>query len=192
MTKEETQSETALPTEQVDTAGESTENAATETAAEPTTDTTTEDKKDEVQTVGTKRDGSSEEGEPDSSSTPKRAKIAQPPVVSSLLVDVDEYTLDAPPTGDNADDDRIDTRSLILFGLHPLVKEEPLKKMCEKFGEIISIGVRSAFASRYGHVEFASVEQAKEAYRALNGATLLHKPILVQPTKSEAAAAPSS
>eukprot|EP00428_Durinskia_dybowskii_P055056 CAMPEP_0170317616 /NCGR_PEP_ID=MMETSP0116_2-20130129/59482_1 /TAXON_ID=400756 /ORGANISM="Durinskia baltica, Strain CSIRO CS-38" /LENGTH=55 /DNA_ID=CAMNT_0010570267 /DNA_START=1 /DNA_END=171 /DNA_ORIENTATION=- len=53
------------------------------------------------------------------------------------------------------------------------------------------MGVRSAFASRYGHVEFASVEQAKDAYRALNGATLLHKAILVQPTKSEAAVAAS-
>lgn len=164
--------------------------------------------KEEVQTVGQKRnledssivdnttvsrsDDAKGEADTASPSPIKRAKIAHPPAVSSLLVDVEEYTLDAPPTAENTDDARIDTPSLILFGLHPLVKEPPLRKMCEKYGEIISMGVRSAFASRYGHVEFASVEQAKDAYRALNGATLLHKPLLVQPTKSEAAAANSA
>jgi RNA recognition motif-containing protein len=70
-----------------------------------------------------------------------------------------------------------------LFGLHPLVKEPPLKKMCEKYGHVQQLGVRSAFASRYGHVEFGTVQQAKDAYKALNGAKLLQKPLLVQPVK---------
>jgi RNA recognition motif. (a.k.a. RRM, RBD, or RNP domain) len=116
---------------------------------------------------------------------PKKAKIAMPPAVASHLVDVDEYILDEPPPADsNQDDSKIDTPNIILFGLHPLVREPPLKKMCEHYGEIQSVSVRSAFASRYGHIEFASVQEAKAAYRALNGAKLLHKAILVQPTKS--------
>lgn len=116
---------------------------------------------------------------------PKKAKIAMPPPVASHLVDVDEYTLDEPPPVDaNQDDSKIDTPNIILFGLHPLVREPPLKKLCEHYGQIQAVSVRSAFASRYGHIEYASVEEAKAAYRALNGAKLLHKSILVQPTKS--------
>jgi RNA recognition motif. (a.k.a. RRM, RBD, or RNP domain) len=136
--------------------------------------------------IGTSATTDEEEDETDSKPPPpKKAKIAMPPPVASNLVDVDEYTLDEPlPTDSNQDDSRIDTPNIILFGLHPLVREPPLKKLCEHFGQVKTISVRSAFASRYGHVEFETVEEAKEAFRALNGAKLLHKALLVQPTKS--------
>jgi hypothetical protein len=115
----------------------------------------------------------------------KKARIAMPPAVASSLLEVDEYTLDEPTAAENTDaEDRIDTPSIILFGLHPLIREPPLKKMCEKYGQVKTIGVRSAFASRYGHVEYSSIEEARCAYKALNGAKLLHKAILVQPTKA--------
>jgi hypothetical protein len=156
-------------------------------------------------------------------SPPKRAKIAIPPAIPSILLDVDEYKLDespdAPPsittsttsseesstatatatattTSDpttssttttttttpmNADVDRINTPNLILFGLHPLVKEKPLQKLCEHYGTVTSMTVRSAFANRYGHVGYETIEQARTAYVALNGAKLFTKTILVQP-----------
>jgi RNA recognition motif. (a.k.a. RRM, RBD, or RNP domain) len=109
-------------------------------------------------------------------SPPKKAKI-------EMTDDVDEYTLDAPPATANTDDSKIETPNIILFGLNPFVKESPLRKMCEHYGTVKTIAVKSTFASRYGHVEYATVEQAKKAYNALNGASLLQKQILVQPTK---------
>lgn len=136
--------------------------------------------------IATSATSDEEEDETDSRPPPpKKAKIAMPPPVASHLVDVDEYTLDEPlPTDSNQDDSRIDTPNIILFGLHPLVREPPLKKLCENFGLVKAITVRSAFASRYGHIEYETVEEAKGAFRALNGAKLLHKALLVQPTKS--------
>jgi RNA recognition motif. (a.k.a. RRM, RBD, or RNP domain) len=125
-------------------------------------------------------------------SPPKKAKIAimSPAAAAAVAAackdDVDEYTLDAPPTSENTDDAKIDSPNIILFGLHPLVKESPLRKMCEQYGTVQTIAVKSAFSSRYGHVEFATVDQAKKAYNALNGASLLQKQILVQPTKGQA------
>lgn len=162
--------------------------ATDETSSEQPTDETTtakqprdsEDKADEDET------DTKEEAAP----APKKAKIAMPPAVDSNLVNVEEYTLDddgATPSDNSQDDSKIETPSIILFGLHPLVREPPLRKLCEHYGEIQTMSVRSAFASRYGHVEFATVEQAKQAYRALNGAKLLHKAILVQPTKASPA-----
>jgi RNA recognition motif-containing protein len=84
----------------------------------------------------------------------------------------DEYTLDAPPPETSTNEARI--------------REPPLKKMCERYGTVEAIGVRSAFASRYGHVEYSTVQEAQTAYKALNGAKLLHKIMLVQPTKPSA------
>lgn len=114
----------------------------------------------------------------------KKAKIAMPPAVSSLQLNVDKYTLDSPPSSDANQDasTKIETPALMVFGLHPLVKEEPLKKLCEEYGSPIqSFGVRSAFASRYCHLEYTSVDQAQAAYAALNGAKLFQKALLVQP-----------
>ncbi|KAG7337423.1 RNA recognition motif containing protein [Nitzschia inconspicua] len=123
-------------------------------------------------------------------SAPKKAKIAMPPAVSSSLVDVEKYELDSPLSeadqpSDEDTESKITSSGLILFGLHPLVRESPLKKMCEEYGVVVNLTVRSTFASRYGHVEFESVDAARKCYQALNGAKLLHKAILVQPSKAE-------
>lgn len=147
------------------------------------------------------KDGEDGPGEPSSAPPvpspppPKRAKIAMPPAVPAALLDVDEYQLDEPAPsvvsdeatadagaapGDDVDS-KIVTPNLILFGLHPLVREAPLRKMCERYGTVTSMTVRSAFANRYGHVGYETVGQAKAAYIALNGAKLLHKTLLVQP-----------
>jgi hypothetical protein len=128
-----------------------------------------------------------------SKSLQKKAKIAMPPSVEASLLDVEKYELDPTPEGSSdegkkEDDEtianKITTPSLMLFGLHPLVKESPLQKLCETYGTVKDMSVRSAFASRYGHVEFETVEQARTCYKALNGAKLLHKAILVQPGSS--------
>lgn len=113
----------------------------------------------------------------------KKAKIAMPPAVSALQLDVEKYALDQPPASDaNQDKTKISTPALMVFGLHPLVKEKPFKKLCEDFGTPIqSFGVRSAFASRYCHLEYSTVDQAQAAYVALNGAKLFQKALLVQP-----------
>ncbi|KAL3905399.1 MAG: hypothetical protein SGARI_004481 [Bacillariaceae sp.] len=117
-----------------------------------------------------------------------------PPPVSDNIMNVDKYTLDdveGPPaesSSKESDDDiakKITSPCLILFGLHPLIREPPLKKMCEDYGKIVDITVRSAFANRYGHVEFETVEEARTCYKALHGAKLLHKAIMVQPSKPQ-------
>ena len=133
-----------------------------------------------------KRKHSSDESKTQASESPsaKKTKIAMPPAVSSLQLNVDKYTLDSPPSSDANQDasTKIETPALMVFGLHPLVKEEPLKKLCEEYGSPIqSLGVRSAFASRYCHLEYTSVDQAQAAYAALNGAKLFQKALLVQP-----------
>jgi RNA recognition motif-containing protein len=159
----------------------------------PTTATNVEADANATATKAADSEENEESAEPSPS---KKAKIATtiPPAAAAAAAtmltndDVDEYTLDAPPTRDNTtDDSKIDTPNIILFGLHPLIKESPLKKMCEHYGTVQTIAVKSAFASRYGHVEFATVDQAKKAYNALNGASLLQKQILVQPTKGQKA-----
>jgi hypothetical protein len=125
--------------------------------------------------------------------TTKKAKIAMPPAVASSLLDVEKYELDPPDEKAEREDDeeeeetdemiatKITTPNLILFSLHPLIKESPLQKLCEDYGTVKDMTVRSAFASRYGHVEFETVDEARRCYKALNGAKLLHKAILVQP-----------
>ena len=164
--------------------------ADSEEGAEATTTTkTTADA-----TVGEKRSSTTENNVDGSdgkkaSPTPKKAKIAMPPSVASTLLDVEKYELD--PVGpddkprEEEDDEaiaaKITTPNLILFSLHPLIKESPLQKLCESYGTVKSITVRSAFASRYGHVEFDTVEEARACYKAINGRKLLHKAILVQP-----------
>jgi RNA recognition motif. (a.k.a. RRM, RBD, or RNP domain) len=156
---------------------------ASDNTATPTTATNGEAANDSTVATSTEK----ESADP---SPPKKAKLemmpapaAAPSTAKTLTDDVDEYTLDAPPATANTDDSRIEMPSIILFGLHPLVKESPLRKMCEQYGTVKTIAVKSAFASRYGHVEFATVDEAKTAYNALNGASLLQKQILVQPTK---------
>lgn len=128
----------------------------------------------------------------------KRAKIAMPPAVAPSLLDVDEYQIEMGDDEDmiekqkkqNEDDvsvgKKITNPSLILFGLHPLIKEGPLKKTLEKFGSVTSIAVRSAFASRYGSVTYATTEEAQSAYKALNGFSIFHKKMLVQPGQQAA------
>jgi len=118
----------------------------------------------------------------------KKAKIAMPPAVSSSLTDVDKYKLESPPPPNNTNqqdvEEKIVTSNLMLFGLHPLIKESPLKNMLEDYGKVQSITVRSAFASRYGHVSFEKVDEARKCYVAINGAKLLHKTFLVQPSSA--------
>lgn len=122
---------------------------------------------------------------------PKKAKIAMPPKVSSSLMDVEKYKLEVPPPEDNTNEadvtKKITTANLMLFGLHPLIREGPLKKMLEDYGTVQAITVRSAFASRYGHVSFATVEEAQKCYVAIHGAKLLHKTFLVQPSMASPA-----
>lgn len=96
--------------------------------------------------------------------------------------EVEAYKIDEPPEKPSTDDERIDSPAVVLFGLHPLVKEAPLSKLLETFGVLKSCSVRMAFASRYSSVEFETTEQAKAAYRALNNAKVMGKPVLVQPT----------
>lgn len=121
---------------------------------------------------------------------PKKAKIAMPPSVSSSLTDVEKYTLECPPPSDNTNEEdakkKITTPNLMLFGLHPLIREKPLQKMLEEHGKVLSITVRSAFASRYGHITFETVEEARKCYTAIHGAKLLHKAFLVQPSMAAA------
>ncbi len=127
-----------------------------------------------------------EDGNSSEASKPKKAKIAMPPAVSSSLMDVEKYKLEAPPPENNTNETdvikKITTANLMLFGLHPLIKAEPLKKMLEDYGSVQAITVRSAFASRYGHVSFSTVEEAQKCYVAIHGAKLLHKAFLVQPS----------
>ena len=127
----------------------------------------------------------------DDGSKPKKAKIAMPPAVSSSLMDVEKYKLESPPPENNTNEadviKKITTANLMLFGLHPLIKAEPLKKMLEDYGSVQAITVRSAFASRYGHVSFATVEEAQKCYVAIHGAKLLHKTFLVQPSMASPA-----
>lgn len=99
--------------------------------------------------------------------------------------EVEAYKIDEPPEKPSTDDERIDSPAVVLFGLHPLVKEAPLSKLLETFGVLKSCSVRMAFASRYSSVEFETTEQAKAAYRALNNAKVMGKPVLVQPTVSK-------
>jgi len=117
---------------------------------------------------------------------PKKAKIAMPPSVSSSVLNVEKYKLESPPPENNTNaadvTKKITTANLMLFGLHPLVKANPLQKMLEDYGTVQAITVRSAFASRYGHVSFANVEEARRCYVAIHGAKLLHKSFLVQPS----------
>jgi|Transcript_15857 hypothetical protein len=126
-----------------------------------------------------------------SDNKPKKAKIAMPPKVSSSLMDVEKYKLEVPPPEDNTNEadvtKKITTANLMLFGLHPLIREGPLKKMLEDYGTVQAITVRSAFASRYGHVSFATVEEAQKCYVAIHGAKLLHKTFLVQPSMASPA-----
>ena len=125
-----------------------------------------------------------------------KVKIAMPPSVSSSLTDVDKYTLECAPPSDNTNEKdaatKIVTPNLMLFGLHPLVKESPFQKLLEDYGRVKQVTVRSAFASRYGHVSFDTIEEARKCYTALNGAKLLHKTFLVQPSAAPAVAAGSS
>jgi hypothetical protein len=165
-----------------------------------------EDDEKKVVAVGEKRSPSSssddddyddDDSEEDSTSPPttKKAKIAMPPSVAPSLLDVEKYELDPPDETAGEDEEKetaeeesdemiaekITTPNLILFSLHPLVKVSPLQKLCEDYGTVKDMTVRSAFASRYGHVEFETVDEARKCYKALNGAKLLHKSILVQP-----------
>lgn len=142
---------------------------------------------------GEKRAAANDGGENDAkdASPPKKAKIAMPPPVVDNILNVEKYTLDEGPPSDStneSDEDvakKVMSPCLILFGLHPLIREQPLKKLCEDYGTIVDITVRSAFANRYGHVEFETVEEARACYKALNGAKLLHKAIMVQPSKPQ-------
>lgn len=155
-------------------------------------------------TSSTTTDTSTTPAAPAETAKPKKAKIAMPPSVSSSLMDVEKYKLEAPPPEDNTNEadvtKKITTANLMLFGLHPLIREDPLKKMLEDYGTVQAITVRSAFASRYGHVSFDTVEEARKCYVAIHGAKLLHKAFLVQPSmasavvqeKSKAPPAPAS
>ncbi|KAL3911806.1 MAG: hypothetical protein SGILL_007140 [Bacillariaceae sp.] len=145
------------------------------------------------ETTGEKR-AAEEDGENDEKTSkpasPKKAKIAMPPPVSDNIMNVDKYTLDSPPPPEKSESEeeiakKITSPCLILFGLHPLIREPPLRKMCEDFGKIKDMTVRSAFANRYGHVEFETVEEARVCYKALHNGKLLHKAIMVQPSKPQ-------
>lgn len=137
-------------------------------------------------------DKDAEVGDSSIDTKPKKAKIAMPPKVSSSLMDVEKYKLEVPPPENNTNEadvtKKITTANLMLFGLHPLIREGPLKKMLEDYGTVHAITVRSAFASRYGHVSFATVEEAQKCYVAIHGAKLLHKTFLVQPSMASAVA----
>lgn len=147
-----------------------------------------DDGKPEADDSSTKKAGSSAT----EATNPKKAKIAMPPPVSASLMDVEKYELEVPPPENNTNEadvtKKITTANLMLFGLHPLIREGPLKKMLEDYGSVQAITVRSAFASRYGHVSFATVEEARKCYVAIHGAKLLHKAFLVQPSMASAVA----
>lgn len=132
---------------------------------------------------------------PAAETKPKKARIAMPPKVSSSLMDVEKYKLESPPPEDNTNEadviKKITTANLMLFGLHPLIKEGPLQKMLEDYGTVQAITVRSAFASRYGHISFETVEEARKCYVAIHGAKLLHKAFLVQPSMASAVSVPA-
>mmetsp|Transcript_26994 Transcript_26994/g.41470 ORF Transcript_26994/g.41470 Transcript_26994/m.41470 type:complete len:193 (+) Transcript_26994:83-661(+) len=96
--------------------------------------------------------------------------------------EVKAYEIDEAPATPSTDDDKINSPAVVLFGLHPLIKEAPLSKLLETYGALKSCSVRMAFASRYGSVEFETTDQAKAAYRALNNAKIMGKPVLIQPT----------
>jgi hypothetical protein len=140
-------------------------------------------------------DSQSTEAAAEPENKPKKAKIAMPPSVASSLTDVEKYKLESPPPADNTNEEdaekKITTPNLMLFGLHPLIKAPPLQKMLEEYGTVKAITVRSAFASRYGHITFETVEEARKCYTAINGAKLLHKAFLVQPSMASAVETPA-
>jgi hypothetical protein len=188
-----------------------TTNADTDADIDADTDTNVETKKEEETAASASSEGAGEGGEKrkldddetaaastTATSSPskivsKKAKIAMPPSVSSNITDVDKYALEDLPPADNTNEKdaeaKITTPNLMLFGLHPLIKESPLTKLLEDYGEVKAVTVRSAFASRYGHVSFSTIDEARKCYIAIHGAKLLHKTFLVQP--SAAAAEPS-
>mmetsp|Transcript_25484 Transcript_25484/g.60292 ORF Transcript_25484/g.60292 Transcript_25484/m.60292 type:complete len:224 (-) Transcript_25484:1275-1946(-) len=165
------------------------------TTAKATPDNAIEEEEGEKEAVdaGNEKAAEKQEGPP-----VKRAKIAMPPAVAPSLLDVDEYQIEMGDDEDiiekqkkqNEDDisdgKKITNPSLILFGLHPLIKEGPLKKTLETYGSVTSITVRSAFASRYGSVTYETTEEAQSAYKALNGFSIFHKKMLVQPGQQSA------
>mmetsp|Transcript_25709 Transcript_25709/g.70719 ORF Transcript_25709/g.70719 Transcript_25709/m.70719 type:complete len:253 (-) Transcript_25709:373-1131(-) len=167
-----------------------TEQSSTSNGAEgPPTNSSMDGKRkiDEGPTVGTKSALSTADSVTATSieNKPKRAKIAMPPSCASSLTNVEKYTLESPPPPDNTNDadaaKKITSPNLMLFGLHPLIKAPPLEKMLEDYGTVVAVTVRSAFASRYGHVTFQTVEEAQKCYSAIHGAKLLHKTFMVQP-----------
>jgi len=173
---------------------------ATDETTKPTTTAEAATESKPTAEAGEKRKADDETTSADAASTkpaeakPKKAKIARPPPVASSLMDVEKYKLEAPPPDDNTNEldatVKITTANLMLFNLHPLVKEGPLRKMLEDYGTVEAITVRSAFASRYGHVSFATTEEARKCYVGIHGAKLLHKTFLVQPSMASAVATP--
>jgi len=165
------------------------------TTAKATPDNAIEEEEGEKEAVdaGNEKAAEKQEGPP-----VKRAKIAMPPAVAPSLLDVDEYQIEMGDDEDSiekqkkqneddiSDGKKITNPSLILFGLHPLIKEGPLKKTLETYGSVTSITVRSAFASRYGSVTYETTEEAQSAYKALNGFSIFHKKMLVQPGQQSA------
>lgn len=174
-------------TEETPRASETSANGTEEEAASTNSSSGEKRKADDE----SKADPSTEKTAPAPAETKvKKAKIAMPPSVSSSAMNAEKYKLESPPPENNTNaadvTKKITTANLMLFGLHPLIKAKPLQKMLEDYGTVEAITVRSAFASRYGHVSFADVEEARRCYVAIHGAKLLHKTFLVQPSMAAA------
>eukprot|EP00522_Entomoneis_paludosa_P018982 CAMPEP_0172446492 /NCGR_PEP_ID=MMETSP1065-20121228/6076_1 /TAXON_ID=265537 /ORGANISM="Amphiprora paludosa, Strain CCMP125" /LENGTH=186 /DNA_ID=CAMNT_0013197621 /DNA_START=97 /DNA_END=657 /DNA_ORIENTATION=+ len=158
-----------------------------ERAPEEGTNKEAEAKKEPTPTEGedeTKR--KLEDNKEKEESPPKKAKIAAP--FAGLVDDGKPYKLDSAPTENNQDNlSKIETPAMVLFGLFPSVTEEKLKPFLEQYGPLKECRVRRAFANVYAAIEYETLDQAKEAFQALNSASLLGKTLMIQPQKAKTA-----
>mmetsp|Transcript_15129 Transcript_15129/g.33100 ORF Transcript_15129/g.33100 Transcript_15129/m.33100 type:complete len:214 (-) Transcript_15129:152-793(-) len=161
-------------------------NRKSEEASSSSTDTT-----DEPAAKKTKlnEDDETTETQPSSTAATDATTPTPPPPHPRQLEPVPAMPIKYEPTSESNDDatDKIHSPALILFNLHPLVQDGPLKEFLqEHYGTVQTLRVKSAFASRYASVQFDDTVTARAAYKALNGAKLMSKSILVQPTPKAA------
>ena len=82
---------------------------------------------------------------------------------------------------------RLTSSTIFVAGLAPALSRIHLEKLFSKFGNVDRIDIKnSKTGSRYCFVEFDSIENAQKALDNLNGRTLLHTKLVVQPAHERA------
>lgn len=76
--------------------------------------------------------------------------------------------------------EQLTTANIILFGLHPLANQTNLKKFLQPYGALKKLQVKMAFSSKYGLVEFETLDDAQATLEKLNGRKILGKQLVVK------------